>query len=502
MAGMSERAPERPDPLLGALFALLGLTLLLRALVLLVSAPGLQVDEAQYWDWSRHLQWGYWSKPPGIAAVIAASTALFGNSLLGVKLLSMALWPLAALVLGLLAWDMAGRGATGRQAGLWSAALLMGTPAAGILGMAATTDAPLLLMWALCMAMSWRALRTPVGQSPLPWWALAGLALGLGLLSKYTMAAIAASWALLLLRHWRRHLPGMLVAGALALAVFAPNIIWNASHGWPTLGHTAEITVAAQTPASGKALAVLEFIVGQALLLGPVALITAVLAWRRGRLGQSSTAQTDADRFALVFAGPLLAIALAQAVHSRANMNWTVPALLGLCLWLGLFISPRLGRRAWWISTVLALALPAGAALMGALPSVQQGAMRPGPHLDLWARMRGWEPALQQLQRAVQDHPDLPLAATSRELVAHARYEWRDLDRPVMAWPASGKPRHHYEQFEALWAKGQHPPARLLLLTDAPLSDHFKQQYPNWRRLDAAQAASLKLELWLASEAP
>lgn len=502
---MSERQPapgDQPERLLGALLALLGLTLLLRIVVLQLSAAGLQVDEAQYWDWSRHLQWGYWSKPPGIAAVIAASTAVFGDSLLGVKLLSMALWPLAAAVLAALAWDMAGRGQAGRQAGLWTAALLLGTPAAGILGMAATTDAPLLLMWALCMALSWRALRTPTGRSSA--WALAGLALGLGLLSKYTMAAITASWALLLLWHWRQHLLGMLLAGAVALLVFAPNIVWNASNGWPTLGHTAEITVAAQTPAGGQALTVLEFIAGQALLLGPVALITALLAWRAGKASPVAAPPLPpgAGRFALVFALPLLAVALAQSVHSRANMNWTVPALLGLCLWLGLYIAPRLGRRAWWVSTVLALALPAAAALMGMLAQVQQGGMGPGPHLDLWARMRGWEPTLQQLQVAAKAQPDLPLAATSRNLVAHARYQWRDLNRPVMAWPPSGKPRHHYEQFEALWAAGQRPPERMLLLTDAPLSSHYKIQYPHWRRLDAAQSGKLHLELWLASEQP
>lgn len=489
--------------LLPALLALLLLGLLLRIGVLLASAAGLQVDEAQYWDWSRHLQWGYWSKPPGIAAVIAASTAVFGNGLLGVKLLSMALWPLAAAVLGALAWDMAGRGQAGRQAALWSAALLMGTPAAGILGMAATTDAPLLLAWSLCMALTWRALRTPEDKSPLPWWALAGLALGLGLLSKYTMAAVLASWALLLLRHWRRHGLGMLLAGVVALAVFAPNLWWNASNGWPTLGHTAEITVAAQTPAGGRAMAVLEFIVGQALLLGPVALIIALLAWRRpSQPAHQSPLAVGARSMALIFSLPLLAVALAQSLHSRANMNWTGPALLGLCLWLGLYIAPRLGRRAWWISTALALALPASASLLSALPSVQKGAMQPGPHLDLWARMRGWQPMLQQFETGLKSHPNLPVVATRRDLVAHARYVWRGLDRPVMAWPASGKPRHHYEQFESLWSAGQRPPERILLLTDAPLSEAYKKQYPHWQRLDAAQWGPTQLELWLASEQP
>ena len=100
-----------------ALAAVLAAVVLLRAVVMLASGAGLHVDEAQYWDWSRHLAWGYWSKPPGIAALIAASTWLAGDSVLGVRLLAMVGWGLSAAILGALAWDMAGRGAAGHVPG-------------------------------------------------------------------------------------------------------------------------------------------------------------------------------------------------------------------------------------------------------------------------------------------------------------------------------------------------------------------------------------------------
>jgi 4-amino-4-deoxy-L-arabinose transferase-like glycosyltransferase len=484
--------------------ALLVLAWLLRITVLMASGAGLQVDEAQYWDWSRQLQWGYWSKPPAIAGVIAASTGLLGDGLLGVKLLSMLLWPLSAAVLAWLAWDMAGRGQAGEHAALWSAALLLGTPAAGILGMAATTDAPLLFMWALCMAASWRALRSGNGRSALPWWALAGLAMGLGLLSKYTMAVAGAAWALLFLMHWRRHGLGLVLAGLLALAVFAPNLWWNAIHGWPTLGHTAEITVAAQTRGGSRLASVLEFLVGQLLLIGPVAIALGLLGWRRAKSLQGLRPSTHPEPagFALMFCLPLLLVALLQSFNARTNMNWTVPALLGACLWLGLYVAPRLGRRTWWISTAAALLLPAAASLMGSLAMVQSQALHAPRHLDLWARMRGWEPALRELQAPLAAEPGLPVAATRRDLLVHARYIWRDLDRSVMAWPHEGRARHHYEQFESLWSSGQEPPRRLLVLTDAPLSDEFKRQYPRWQQLGASVSGRIRLELWLATVEP
>ena len=44
----------------------------------------LYVDEAQYWTWAQHLDWGYFSKPPGVAALIWLSTALFGDGMVGV----------------------------------------------------------------------------------------------------------------------------------------------------------------------------------------------------------------------------------------------------------------------------------------------------------------------------------------------------------------------------------------------------------------------------------
>ena len=43
----------------------------------------LYVDEAQYWTWAQALDWGYFSKPPGIAALIALSTTLFGDGIVG-----------------------------------------------------------------------------------------------------------------------------------------------------------------------------------------------------------------------------------------------------------------------------------------------------------------------------------------------------------------------------------------------------------------------------------
>jgi len=70
-----------------------GLTLLwllaFSTLILWIIASGrwpLEAEEAQYWDWSRRLDWGYYSKGPMVAYLIALSTQLGGNSEFWVRL--------------------------------------------------------------------------------------------------------------------------------------------------------------------------------------------------------------------------------------------------------------------------------------------------------------------------------------------------------------------------------------------------------------------------------
>jgi hypothetical protein len=66
--------------------AILAGLLILRVLVLLLDPNSLYADETQYWLWSREVDWGYFSKPPMIAWIIAATTAVFGDADWAVRL--------------------------------------------------------------------------------------------------------------------------------------------------------------------------------------------------------------------------------------------------------------------------------------------------------------------------------------------------------------------------------------------------------------------------------
>src|SRR5690606_17290228 len=128
----------------------------------------------------------------------------------------------------------------------------------------ASTDAPLLLCWTLAAWALWRAQVT----NRLGLWVLCGAICGVGMLSKYTMAAFAltALWALWGVHGPRRGLMrlGPWAALAAALLVLSPNLMWNAEWGFPTLQHTADITT--QSKRDGGVVSALVFTVGQFLM--------------------------------------------------------------------------------------------------------------------------------------------------------------------------------------------------------------------------------------------
>lgn len=515
------------------LLILLGLTAW-RAWVVVHVNAGLQVDEAQYWYWSKHLDWGYFSKPPGIAVLIAGSTRLFGDGLLGVKALAMLCYPLIAWVL--YGWvrevlaDVAGAGAEPARAGQLAAVWFMAAPVAGLLGLAVTTDALLLLAWSLAAWALWRVWRDGRWRD----WLLLGLWVGLGLLSKYTMGAFAVT-ALGFLFTARgpatRAVPvlrGLPVAMAVALVCLVPNLLWNAALGWPTLAHTAEITVGAE--ASDTWSTVGEFLGGLLLLVGPLAAIwvivrVAVRALSRGRPGEvavlervGAVPRRCAWQLALWLAAPLTLIGFAQSLHAKAQVNWTAPVLIGLLLAAALWLraeQPGQRLRSLWVTLALQVVL------VGAVTQAQDVARwleRPLPrNLDVWARMRGWDDAFARLAPAAQAYwqrqqaldPTLPrvVLGGNRTLISQGAYAWRALQPTWRAWREPGqRAQDHYQLTVPLQAGGQ--PRPLLIVSEGPpqgsLREALREAPQRLAVVDLEQTRGrwIHLELWSAVLAP
>jgi len=148
----------------------------LRIYSLYTSPIELSVDEAQYWDWSRNIEFGYFTKPPIIAWVIALSTTIFGNEEWAVRLCS----PLIHLFIAIVLWGTSYI-AFGAKAGRIAALIWIFTPAASLGSFVISTDTPLLLFWSFCIFFMFKLFKNQSIVTAI----LVGMSLGLAFLSKY-----------------------------------------------------------------------------------------------------------------------------------------------------------------------------------------------------------------------------------------------------------------------------------------------------------------------------
>lgn len=491
------------------LWAMAALALLLRVGVMQCSGAGLHVDEAQYWWWSQSLRWGYFSKPPLIAALIAGSTSLFGDSLLGVRLWTMACWPASAVLMAGLARDVARWQQPGDEpdgsadrAALWTAGLWLTTPLVGLLGLVATTDGPLVLFWSMALWLAWRA---AIGGRRWAWPAL-GIAMGAGLLSKYTMATLLPGLMLWLRGHGRPAagiwLPICLLVTGLVLS---PHLAWNLTSDWQPWRHVlASSDASSGGVLSGPARASL-MLGGQILVLGPVAV---TLGWRlrAALIGGRRLVLDPLPSLVLLSTLPLLLLALLQAFRGRVELNWVAPMHLALVLVIGL-AAARLpqDQRTRWCSALAAQAL---AVLVLALAPAALQRVHPGwwmpPVLDPWARMRGWSPALGQLAPLVDVAPGTRLLGTSRAVLAHTLYEWRDRGLRPVGWVGEGAPAHHFVA-DCPWAAARTDGSPLLIVSEGALPPTLASELQNLEQMGMAAAprsASRKIEIHLYRGAP
>ena len=289
---VAEHSSPRAVPHLTLCLALLAVSAGVR--LALVLGTDIYFDEAYYWQWSRHLDWGYYDHSPLVAWLIAA---------LGIR-------PTALLCgVGTVAavWGFA-RDVHGQREAAWRAAALWSVVPVGILaGIWTTPDTPLLLFWVLAL---WALYRER--------WVLAGLACGLALLSKYPGVLLAAAFVAACIR--ARRLPaGAWLTALLGVLLFLPVVVWNARNEWVGFAFQLKHGLGGQGGWSTFG----EFLAGQLALGGPLLLpLTAVYIVRGPR-----------EQFLLRAAAavPLLLFGYAS-VRTRGEANWPAAAYLSACV--------------------------------------------------------------------------------------------------------------------------------------------------------------------------
>ena len=193
-------------------------------------------DEAQYWDWSRTLQWSYYSKGPLVAVINRLGTVLFGPSELGVR--SGAL--LGGLIMQLCVLGWIG-GYLGRiRTAFWSLIVLNTTLLFMTGSLLMTTDNPLLVCWLLGMI----CLHVALDRGHTVAFTLLGIVLVLGITAKYTMllfiplALVASLWISreqdMPPRFWPRMFTALGLGGVVGVL---PIVAWNAINSWVGVKH-------------------------------------------------------------------------------------------------------------------------------------------------------------------------------------------------------------------------------------------------------------------------
>ena len=187
-------------------------------------------DELYFLAAGRHLAFGYVDQPALTPLIARISAALTGNSLVGLRLVP-ALGLAALVVITAAMSRLLGAGRTGQLLAALSAACC-GEYIAAMHEL--TTTMPDFVLWAIVLLFVTRLLAS---QDP-RWWVEIGISAGIASAAKWNIAFLAASMAVgFLATDARRLLRSryLIIGCGIAAILAAPDLAWQAAHGWPNL---------------------------------------------------------------------------------------------------------------------------------------------------------------------------------------------------------------------------------------------------------------------------
>ncbi|MGW4772312.1 glycosyltransferase family 39 protein [Nocardia sp. NPDC004278] len=382
------RAPIawRPVSVVGAAAAMVHL--------LVATRFGWHRDEFYYVICGRHLDWGYVDQPP-LAPLLARLAADLPGGVLPLRLVAIAAQVGCILLTAVLAAELGGR----RRAQTLAAAAVAACPVFVAAAMIFGTTVLDQLAWVAALALTARALRLRTTRA----WLAVGAVAGLGLQTKDTLAVLLIGLAVGLLSFRRDALRGRgpWLAGAVAVLIAAPNIVWDARHQWANLEMARELATQ-----QGGAVGSLTHLPTLLLLLAGPPLIVLWLSGVRHLLSRAGCAH----RWMLAAA---VVVVLLFTV-SGGKSYYAAPALAGLfaagAVRAETYATNR-GRVRWTI----ALAASAIVALVIGLPVLP-------PHAETALRSAnpqlmetyGWPRFVDQIVRAAAPLPtEVPVFASN-----------------------------------------------------------------------------------------
>jgi len=383
---------------------------LFRIYFILQGPVDLSPDEAHYWEWSRRLDLSYYSKGPMIAYLIALSTWVFGDNPFGVRILAVLCSFLSSIFIYKIAKKL-----FDEKIGYLSGILFQLIPIFSTFGVIFTIDSPFILLWLASMYLFLLSL-----EGRKIYWVMLGFSIGLGLLTKYTMAFFYGCMFIYLLKekyYFKNSLLYLCVF--VSLAVFSPVIIWNFQHDWVTLKHTAgqahlyegfKISLKYFAEFIGSQLIVvtpLVFILGFYLIIKEEILQFAKVLFRMiKKLGGDSSplAQNDNNKnkkervqthkeedhndriirwFLISFSMPVFVFFLLKSLQGKVQANWAMTAYVPFVIAIAFAFRKNFFKKISYAAIIVATIFTF---INYALPYLNLPAK-----IDPSVRLKGWE---------------------------------------------------------------------------------------------------------------
>lgn len=411
--------PERLCPWLAAFVIVLAAVVRV-GLMLAGTGLDLSPDEAHYWDWSRNLDWSYYSKGPLVAWIIRASCELLGplsESLTGNLTFAVrapAVLFGSVILAGL--YVLTVQTTANHRLALLVMVAAITHPILTAGSSLMTIDSPYACCWTVALVLGLHAVRTEATWA----WMATGLFVGLGILAKYTMVLFLPSFGLYLLlsRAYRSPLrtPGPWLMVAMSSLACVPILIWNAQHEWVTVRHVMQIAGLgpkghANAPGGLKLIGPLNYVAGQfALMLGTwfVLWVTALVAYRPWRDND------DGRCYLWCLSVPMFLVFMAFSIkNGGGELNWPITAYLSGGVLAACWLSQN-GRN-WMVAPLGATCLvglmasaflygspalhPAMERIVGTPSATQRFPLR---RLDPTCRLRGWRDLASEVDRTRQ----------------------------------------------------------------------------------------------------
>ncbi|MFK7793518.1 MAG: ArnT family glycosyltransferase [Devosiaceae bacterium] len=433
------------------------LVVMARLVVLALSPLDLFYDEAQYWYWGQNLAFGYFSKPPLIAVIIAASTAICGDSEACIRAASPVFHGASTMLMFAL-----GTALYSARVGFFAGLGYLLAIAVSASSLLISTDVPLLICWIVGLWAFASYIKAPSLGLALGF----GLAIAIGLNAKYAMIYFPLC-ALLFIGFTSAHRAllkrlDLWLGLAVGLVGFVPNLIWNAQNNFITFDHTGENITGSGL--SFSPLSFLEFFGSQFGVAGPILFAAFFFALFKGL----RSTKANEDRMLFFFSIPILAILGYQSFQGSANYNWAASAYPALILvTTAIFINRAEGKWIHWNLRFCGVV-----AILFGLGALATLALRPDHPIVSRTNledMYGWAEHADEIARRVDTLDVDTLVFVGRRYAAGFSFYLRDREEELMAFRhPSAAPRNHYE-FTRPWNEAA-PGERAIIISPGNIS--------------------------------